>query len=516
MPTTINGNPWYQQNFFNDSSATDISTFSTNGTLSATATDGQVVMTKNRVYLLSNYNNANCYTASIDSSGNIGSWSSVTTTLPQMFNAEVIVTSSRVYILGGKRGGTESTPWTATWSDKINYAEINSDGTLGTFYEDSITLPITPYDKAVFFVVNGKLYYIRYNNTYVSEIDDDGVIGSFSDTGLAELPNYSTYQIPSCSISITSERVYLLGGRTGATGHSAVRYAEYDSEGVLGEWSSGTSLPQSSYSAYCVTIEDYVFLIGGLTGTGLGTYNVYGAPIDSSGIIGTWGSKTSMPAYLSHGEPVVTSSKIYLLANYVAGSASTTIYSSSFSGGLNDYTEKVYADPPPSCSIVSPMASFHGVGDNPIIAWVDISPPLASMMTADMIVCYGWVTQPNSVVGSVAATPIYAWANTIQPDAELSAEASSQQFSWGRYVTPKPILFSDYGSDSKVNSKAPQITSTCTMTYPARAYINTQRVSVSASMIPILSMTGRISPQKSSVRGRIPKLSGSSVITYRR
>ena len=79
-----------------------------------------------------------------------------------------------------------------------------------------------------------------------------------------------------------------------------------------------------------------MYLLGGLIN---GSYSstVYTAPINSDGTLGTWTTGTSLPGTVGHSQAIVTSSRVYLLGGY-NGSDYSTVYTAPFSGGSNDYS----------------------------------------------------------------------------------------------------------------------------------------------------------------------------------
>ena len=112
--------------------------------------------------------------------------------------------------------------------------------------------------------------------------------------------------------------------------------------GTLGTWSTyGTSLPGTlSYSQAIVT-NGYVYLLGGNNGSSI-VSTVYYAPINSNGTLGTWSTGTSLPGALGYSQAIVTNGYVYLLGGYNGSSYTSTIYYISFNGGLNNYLNNIY------------------------------------------------------------------------------------------------------------------------------------------------------------------------------
>ena len=78
-----------------------------------------------------------CLHCPINEDGTLGAWTTATTSLPGVLGySQTVVTSSRVYLLGGNNGsGYVSTVYTATLSGgKNDYSEYY-DGSIPALYE---------------------------------------------------------------------------------------------------------------------------------------------------------------------------------------------------------------------------------------------------------------------------------------------------------------------------------------------------------------------------------------------
>ena len=184
-----------------------------------------------------------------------------------LYESQAIVTSNRVYLLGGSNGpGYLSTVYTAP---------INSDGTLG-IWTTSTNLP--------------------------------GVLRS-------------------SQAIVTNNRVYLLGGLTTSVVVSTVYTAPINSDGTLGTWTTSTSLPGTISYGQVIVTNNRVYLLGGINNTAT-LSTVYTAPINSDGTLGTWTTGTSLPGPLQNSQAIVTNNRVYLLGG-VNGTAVSTVYTAS-------------------------------------------------------------------------------------------------------------------------------------------------------------------------------------------
>jgi hypothetical protein len=79
-----------------------------------------------------------------------------------------------------------------------------------------------------------------------------------------------------------------------------------------------------------------VYLLGGYNGSGW-VSTVYTAPINSDGSLGTWTTGTSLPGVLGYSQAIVTKNRVYLLGGYNGSAYVSTVYTAPILGGLNDY-----------------------------------------------------------------------------------------------------------------------------------------------------------------------------------
>jgi hypothetical protein len=134
--------------------------------------------------------------------------------------------------------------------------------------------------------------------------------------------------------------VYLLGGYNDSSIVSTVYTAPINTDGTLGTWTTGTSLPGALHYSHAVVTKNRVYLLGGSNGSAP-VSTVYTAPINTDGTLGTWTTGTSLPVVLYLSQAVVTKNRVYLLGGYEGSKAVSTVYTAPFAGGLNDYTDVV-------------------------------------------------------------------------------------------------------------------------------------------------------------------------------
>ena len=327
------GKPWQQQYQINTTQTGDITGWVAGTALPGILTESSVIVTKNRVYLLGGINDAasvsTVYTASINSDGTLGSWTTGTALPSVVSYSQAVVIKNRVYICGGYIAGGAALA-------SVYTAAINSDGTLGAWSVGPV-LPGVSVASSVL-VTKTKVYLLggsdgttNYSTVYMATINSDGTIDAWT-TG-TDLPVNLSYS----SVIVTKNRVYLAGGKSGLAYISTIYTAAINADGTLGTWTSGTALPGPLGISQTVVTKNRVYLLGGNV-SGTVTALVYTAPINVDGTLGTWTTGTSLPGPTSISQVITTNSKIYLLGRYNGTSHSGAVYVASFNGGLNDYS----------------------------------------------------------------------------------------------------------------------------------------------------------------------------------
>lgn len=332
------GRPWQQQYQFNNNQNGDITGWTAGTNLPGNIAVHQVIVTKNRVYSFGGLNSAAptgvVYTAPINADGTLGTWTTTTSLPATVYGSQVILHKNYVYLLGGVISST-------TVISTVYYAQINADGTLGTWNTSPSSLPVG-LSNSTAFITKNRIYLcggctnavtpVWTGAVYTCLINADGSLGTW--TTASSLPGI----LPDSSAVITKNRVYLLGGYNGSAYVATVYTATINSDGTIGTWSIDTSLPIPIGWAQVVVVNKIVYLFGGY-GTNSQLNNVYRASILDNGIIGPWVNGSTLPIPVIQHQVFVTKNKIYLIGGYgTGGTIISSVYSASISEGLNDYS----------------------------------------------------------------------------------------------------------------------------------------------------------------------------------
>lgn len=250
------------------------------------------------------------YSFNITQSNDITGWIAGTP-LPGTFShSQAIVTKNRVYLLGGWNG----TAYTTT----VYTAPINSDGTIGA-WTTSTSLPgVLTHSEAI--VTKNRVYLLGgYNGTayvstvYTAPINADGTLGTW--LAATSLPGV----LAGSQAIITKNRVYLLGGINGINSYTGNVYtAPINEDGTIGTWTTASALPATLHVSQAIVTKNRVYMLAGSINATTRTSTVYTAPINADGTLGSWVVSGSLPNILGNSQAIVTKNRVYLFGGYNA------------------------------------------------------------------------------------------------------------------------------------------------------------------------------------------------------
>ena len=154
----------------------------------------------------------------------------------------------------------------------------------------------------------------------------------FNELFNSELVGWSTGTSLPAAVSmqnlvVTKNRVYLCGGlNSGSTQSATVYTAPINSNGTLGTWTTGTSIPTAVASGTTLVTKDRVYIIGGSTTSNVFLSTTWHAPINSDGTLGSWTTGTSLPTTVANTRGVVIRDKVYIFGGHNGSAAINTVY----------------------------------------------------------------------------------------------------------------------------------------------------------------------------------------------
>ncbi|MDO8487819.1 MAG: hypothetical protein Q7S31_00695, partial [bacterium] len=221
----------------------------------------------------------------IFSSGPSRIWSHISDLNEPLYWHAAILKSNRAYTIGG----TQYPPQTSVNSSKS--ATINGSGTI------SLWIPTTPLpqrlSKGVAAISGNYIYFAggwtdsegvgsASNKVYYAPINLDGTLGSWNTT--TDLPGvYWSHRMVE-----SNGFLYILGGFKNGSRTSDVIRAQVNSvDGTLSGWTNMLPLPNDIESFGVVRIEDYIITVAGGSTAGL-TKKVYYSQINNDGSLAGW------------------------------------------------------------------------------------------------------------------------------------------------------------------------------------------------------------------------------------
>lgn len=347
-----NGLPWQQQYDTNTTQSGEITGWEVTTTANPTLLDGraQSIICHGFLFIFSNASTT-CYRTTISSNNEIGTWTSVSTGISSSFNScEFILVGDKLYALGGidnSSGHGESSP-------AVRYATIGTNGSIGSWTSASSMPAGRRHGRII--IVNDRLYYIggkviRYivefsqsvedskAEVFYADIDSGGVTGSWS-TSANSLPQGRDR---SC-VALAGEKIYILGGEYNSNKRSTIYYADISGSSI-GTWYTETTYTNSYMTcsdACSVVTNNTLYVIGGENSSG-GSDNSYLAHwiglneyggLESPG----WSSDVLLEDPLTataYGTAVALTTKLYIVGGVNNSGAATYLLSASFTGGLS-------------------------------------------------------------------------------------------------------------------------------------------------------------------------------------
>jgi hypothetical protein len=109
--------------------------------------------------------------------------------------------------------------------------------------------------------------------------------------------------------------VYFIGGKdAGGSFTAAVNYAKLNADGSNGVWSTTTVLPADRWQTVAVAYNGYIYLVAGNTdGAGTDLASIIYAKQNPDGTLGAWNSTTSLPVNRRNHAAVVVNGYMYVI-----------------------------------------------------------------------------------------------------------------------------------------------------------------------------------------------------------
>ena len=279
------------------------------------------------------YSSPILYTARI-ASDTIGPWTISDVTVPSYCRGGALLTNNKVYSFGGINitqnqnvsNTGNSTPYIYSALNTVYNAELlmnrlqpfNGPQTLNTGLAQYGMIQI----GNLMYAIGGYNNNVGSTNIYHAEIQDDDTLGSWvlsSNPLPAAIWGFAMVQI--------QNTLYLIGGFDGTEPVNSIYSATINSNNTLTPFLLVGTIPVALSNPGVYVGNSTIYLIGGL-GTSAITGNIYTAPIDSSGNIGSWvKSSNVLPLGMRNISTLVTpDNTLYVFGNTTTVPANNVAY----------------------------------------------------------------------------------------------------------------------------------------------------------------------------------------------
>lgn len=147
---------------------------------------------------------------------------------------------------------------------------------------------------------------------YFAAINSDGSVGTWTSGTSLPAPRAAP------RLAANNGWLYVLGGIVGGVPTSSVMRAQISSNGSIGAWTSDTSMSLARRSFAAAVVNGRLYAIGGETSTGT-TNTTEMASINADGSLGAWSSQSTFATARAHHDAVAWGMKLFLVCGGAPG-----------------------------------------------------------------------------------------------------------------------------------------------------------------------------------------------------
>ncbi|MDB5181501.1 MAG: hypothetical protein JWP13_264, partial [Candidatus Saccharibacteria bacterium] len=159
---------------------------------------------------------------------------------------------------------------------------------------------------------------VFYNDVQYAQINPDGTLGTWQTTA-----SFTTARQDAPAMAHNGY-MYILGGKVSGGMSNAVQYAPINADGTLGTWQATTSFTTARQDFPAVTYNGYLYVIGGDANTATLKADVQYAKINADGTVGTWAVTTSMIVGRQEFAATVHNGYLYVMGGEIDGNVVTS------------------------------------------------------------------------------------------------------------------------------------------------------------------------------------------------
>jgi uncharacterized membrane protein YcaP (DUF421 family) len=258
--------------------------------------------------------------AKINTDGTIGTWIKTTNfTTSRISSFGSVAYNGYIYVMGGTNG--------STYYNDVQYAPINTDGTIGTWKTTSSFTNIRSGLNAVSY--NGYMYIMGgynisnphyYNDVQYAKIHPNGTLSKWNYTYNSASTTtfaggFASYRAHFGAVAYNGY-LYVMGGLAANNVHfNDVQYAPINTDGTIGTWKTTSSFTNIREGLGAVAYNGYLYVMGGdnYIGTSVFYNDVQYAPINPNGSVGTWSTTTNLNSPRSSFGTTINNGYLYVI-----------------------------------------------------------------------------------------------------------------------------------------------------------------------------------------------------------
>ena len=266
-----------------------IGTWTTTSSFTTARSDFDAAVYDGYIYIAGGYNGdySDVQYAQINADGSLGTWQTTSSFTNGRDALRVVAYSGYLYIVGGC-SSSDTVCYTA-----VQYAPLNANGTVGTWQTTSSFTNGRSGARTI--VYNGYIYLMGghngstyYNDVQYAQINADGSLGTWQTTSSFTNARYQPGAV------VYNGYIYLMGGRNGSsTYYNDVQYAPIYANGSVGTWRTTSSFTNIRYGLGAVSYNGYTYILGGYNGSSTYYNDVQYAKIDPAGQPGSFSTSSA-------------------------------------------------------------------------------------------------------------------------------------------------------------------------------------------------------------------------------
>lgn len=252
---------------------------------------------------------AQVYATSALTDGLPAAWHTAPALPRPLYEHVTVATGSRFWTIGGNDGQSDQR--------MVYTAELHADGTLSDWAAHSCALPQSLSSLAAV-VFHDAIYLSGGRNGYEEQTPIHRLQAAQADTGSCwQMVGRLPLPLAEHAMAVANGFLFVSGGITNAGGYllDTVYAAPIQADGTLGTWRTlnGTPLPMKLSSHSMLTINDTLYLVGGLDG-GLPSarHEIFRATVHADGTLDAWQEMDSASLPQSRYNHAAVATDLYL------------------------------------------------------------------------------------------------------------------------------------------------------------------------------------------------------------